>query len=103
MCPGWTTDRTGHIGDPLSLRGGSEDAMEGVFGNGRKAAVCGSSASRGANVGVLQGVWDLSQDRLQDLRSLPGVRRSGTDGQKPTSLSLCPSTSLPGGELYSER
>ena len=56
-----------------------------------------------ADGGTLQGIWDLPQDRLQDLRSLPGMRRSRADRQKPTSLSVCPSTPLPGGEVYSER
>src|ERR1700730_10644130 len=34
----WVTVCTGHIGDTSSPRGGS-DALEGVFGDGRKAAV----------------------------------------------------------------
>ena len=41
---------------------------KGVFGDGCKAAVRGGS---------LQGVWDLAQDGLQNLRSLPGVWDSG--------------------------
>ncbi len=41
--------------------------MEGVFGDGREAAVCGSPASRRADGGTLQRVRDLPQDRLQDL------------------------------------
>ncbi len=43
--------------------------MEGVFGDGREAAVCGSPASRRADGGTLQRVRDLPQDRLQDLIS----------------------------------
>jgi len=46
---------------------------------------------------------DLPQDRLQDLRSLPGMWRSRADRQEQASLSLCPATSLSGGELYPER
>src|SRR6266404_4122809 len=34
-----------------------------------KGAVRGSPASRRGNGGSLQGVWDLAQDRLQNLRS----------------------------------
>ncbi len=33
------TDRTGHMGDTSSLKWGGSDALEGVFGDGRKAAV----------------------------------------------------------------
>ena len=50
---------------------------------------------------TLQGVRDFAQDRLQDFRSLPGMRRAGADRPKPPSLSLCPSTSFSGGELSS--
>ena len=52
-------------------------------------------ARRLGNGGTLQGVWDLSEDRLQDFRSLQGMRPSGTHGQKPTSVSLRQPTSLP--------
>src|SRR5713226_1531622 len=81
---------------------GGSDAVEGVFGDGRETAVCGSPASRRGDGGTLQRVWDFSQDRLQDLRSLPGMWSSRADRQKPSSLSVCPSTSLSGGELYPE-
>jgi hypothetical protein len=30
----WVTDRTGHMGYTFSLLGGSENAVEGVFGDG---------------------------------------------------------------------
>src|ERR1700676_5370249 len=91
------------MGYTFSLFWGGSDALEGVFGNGRKAAVCGSPASRRGDGGTLQGVRDLVQDRLQDLRPLQGMRSSGADRQKSASLSVCPSTSLSGGELYPER
>jgi putative transposase len=48
---------------------GGSDALEGVFGHGRKNAVCGSPASRRGDGGTLQGIWDFPQDRLQDLRN----------------------------------
>src|SRR6267378_4000672 len=79
------------MGDTSSCFLGGSDAVEGVFGNGRKAAVCGSPASRRGNGGSLQGVWDLAQDRLQNLRSLPGVWGARVDGPKPTALPLCES------------
>src|SRR4029077_20484340 len=60
-------------------------------------------ARRRAHGGTVQGVWNLSQDRLQDFRSLSTMRRSGIDRQEPPSLSLCPPTSFSGGELYPER
>src|SRR6202043_4248777 len=97
----WVTVCTGHIGDTSSPRGGS-DALEGVFGDGRKAAVCGSPASRRTDGGTLQGVWHLPQDRLQDLRSLSGMWPAGAHGQKPASLSLRQPTSFPGRELRLE-
>ena len=43
------------------------------------------------NGGTLQRVRDLPQDRLQDLRSLPGMRGARADGQEPPSLPLCQS------------
>src|ERR1700730_508837 len=98
----WVTLCTGHIANTSSARGGS-DALEGVFGDGRKAAVCGSPASRRGDGGTLQRVWDRPQDRLQDLRSLPAMRHSRVNRQEPTSLSLCPSTSVPGGALHPQR
>ena len=77
--------------------------MEGVFGDGRKTAVCGSPASRRGDGRTLQRVRHLPQDRLQDLRSLPGMRSAGADRQEPASLSLCQSTSFSGRKLHSER
>jgi hypothetical protein len=71
------THRTGHMGDTSSPRGGS-DALEGVFGDGRKNAVCGSPASRRTDGGTVQGIRRFSQDRRQDLRSLSGMWHSGT-------------------------
>src|SRR5215467_15853589 len=72
------------MGNTSSLRGGSY-ALEGVFGHGRKNAVCGSPASRRGDGGTLQGVRHRPQDRLQDLRSLSRMRHSGAYGQKQTS------------------
>src|ERR1700676_1628431 len=60
-------------------------------------------ASRRGDGGTLQRVWDRPQDRLQDLRSLPAMRHSRVNRQEPTSLSLCPSTSVPDGELHPQR
>ena len=60
-------------------------------------------ARRLANGGSLQGVWDLAQDGLQNLRSLPGVWGARVDGPKPTALPQCASASLPGGKLHPER
>src|SRR6266705_781229 len=91
------------MGDTSSCFLGGSDALEGVFGDGCKAAVRGSPASRRANGGSLQGVCDFAQDRLQDLRSLPGVWGARVDGPKPTTLPLCESTSLPGGKFHPER
>src|SRR6266849_10510841 len=79
---------------------GGSDAMEGVFGDGREAAVCGSPASRRADGGTLQRVRDLPQDRLQDIRSPQGMWRSRVDRQQQAPLSLCSSTSFSGGKLY---
>src|SRR6266849_9684169 len=73
---------------------GGSDALEGVFGDGREAAVCRSPASRRTDDGTLQGVRDFPQDRLQDLRSLPGWWRSRTDRQEQASLPVRPATSL---------
>jgi hypothetical protein len=55
------------MGNTFSLSWGGSDALEGVFGHGRKAAVCGSPASRRTDGGTLPGVRDLAQDRVQDL------------------------------------
>src|SRR5215831_4594436 len=90
------------MGNTSSWFKGGRDALEGVFGDGRKNAVCCSPASRRADGGTLQGVWHLPQDRLQDLRSLSGVRHSGADRQKSASLSLRQPASVPGGKLYLE-
>jgi hypothetical protein len=51
----------------------------------------------------VQGVWDLAQDGVQNLRSLPGLWGARVDGPKPTALPLCESTSLSGGKLHPER
>jgi len=56
-----------------------------------------------AHDGTLQGVRDLPQNWVQALRSLPGVRGSGSDRQEQASLSVCPSTPLSGGELHPQR
>src|SRR5208337_706890 len=82
---------------------GRVNAVEGVFGDGRKAAVCGSPASRREDGRSLQGVRDLPQDRLQNLRPLPGMWDPRADGQEPATLPLCESTSIPGRELHPER
>src|SRR6266849_7068532 len=61
----WVTDRTEHIGYTFRPFGEERwDAVEGVFGHGRKAAVCRSPASRRPDGGTLQGVWDFPQNRL---------------------------------------
>ena len=91
------------MGNTPSLKGGGSDALEGVFGDGREDALCGPSASRRADGGLVPRVWDLPQDRLQDLRSLSGMRHSGSHGPKPAPLSLCQPASLPGRELHPER
>src|SRR5207302_9125433 len=44
---------------------GGSDAVEGGFGDGRKASVCGSPASRRAHGGTVPGVRNLSQDRYK--------------------------------------
>ena len=44
-------------------------------------------ARRQAGSRALQGARNFRQDRLQDFRSLSGMLRTGTDGQKPPSLS----------------
>ena len=51
-----------HMGNTSSSQWGGNDALEGVFGCGRKNAVCGSPAGRRANVRTLQKVWDFPQD-----------------------------------------
>src|SRR5580698_6152769 len=96
------THCTGHMGNTSSRFKGGKDALEGVFGDGRTNAVCGSPASRRADGGTLQGVRYLPQDRLQDLRSLSGMWPAGAHGLKPASLSLRQPTSFPGGELRLE-
>ena len=60
-------------------------------------------ARRRGDCGTLHGVWDLPQDRLQDIRSLSRMWHSGAHGQKPTSVSLRQPTYLPGGKLHPER
>ena len=60
-------------------------------------------ARRLADGGTLQRVWDFSQDRLQDLRPLSGMRHSRAHRQKPASVSLRQPTSVSGRELYFER
>ena len=62
-----------------------------------------SPASRRANGGSLQGVRDLPQDGLQDLRSLQGVRGARADGSKPAPPSLCAQAAFPSRELHPER
>jgi hypothetical protein len=44
----WVTHCTGHMGDTSFLEWGGSDALEGVFGHGRKAANCGSPAGQPA-------------------------------------------------------
>src|SRR5215471_9685056 len=51
------------MGNTSSLRGGGDYALEGVFGDGRENAVCGSPASRRGDGGTLQGVRHRPQDR----------------------------------------
>ena len=51
-----------HMGNTSSRFKGGRDALEGVFGDGRTNAVCGSPASRRADGGTLQGVRYLPQD-----------------------------------------
>ena len=60
-------------------------------------------ARRLGDGGALQGVWDLSKDGLQDLRSLSAMRHSGADRPQPASLPLRQSTSVSGRELHHER
>src|SRR5262249_24712073 len=72
--PAFAGRTTGHIGytfSPFARR--CEDAVEGVFGDGREASVCGSATGRGVDGGTVQGVRHLPQDRVQDLRALPGM------------------------------
>ena len=59
-------------------------------------------ARRLGDGGALQGVWDLSKDGLQDLRSLSAMRHSGADRPQPASLPLRQSTSVSGRELHHE-
>jgi putative transposase len=61
--------------------------VEGVFGDGRKTSVCGTAAGRRADSGTMPRVRSLSQDREQDLRSLPGMRSSRAERQELASLS----------------
>ena len=51
-------------------------------------------ARRLADGGTLQGVRHFAQDRLQDLRSLPGMWGARTHRQEPTSLSCTERTNL---------
>src|SRR5690349_19466646 len=55
------------MGYTFCFLGGSGDAVEGVFGDGRKASVCGASIGRRADGGTLQGIWNLPVRRVQDL------------------------------------
>src|SRR6516164_1558895 len=76
------------------------DAVEGVFGDGRKASIRWSATRWGVDGGAVQGVRNLSLDRVQDLRSLPGMRRARADRPEPTSVLVYPSTPLSSGELH---
>ncbi len=46
------------MGNTPSLERGRDDALEGVFGDGREDAVCRSSAGWRANGGIVPRVWD---------------------------------------------
>src|SRR6267143_842298 len=58
------------MGDTSSLFLGGSDAVEGAFGNGRKAAVCGSPASRRLLIWLLQQTTKGSVKRCPDRRFL---------------------------------
>src|SRR6266853_4246733 len=71
------------MGNSFPLSGGGVDAVEGVFGDGRRSAAGRRSDERG-----LSRVRHFTQDRLQGLRALQGTRSRGPD------RSLAPAGSL---------
>src|SRR6188768_4275689 len=69
--------------------------MEGVLPNGRTAALCGAIAGRREDGGVVPGVRYLAQDRLQDLRSLQGLRTRRPDRSQPPAEPARESAAVP--------
>src|SRR3954470_7583512 len=69
-----------HLGEP-------QNAMAGVLQDGRAAAIRGSVAGRREDGGAVPGVRYLAQDRLQDFRSLQGLRCGRTDRSASQTLS----------------
>src|SRR6185295_17774162 len=80
------TEYSGHMGDTFALFERRGHALEGVSRHGRAAPVCGPPARGREDGAPLRRIWDLAQDRLQDLRSLQGRRRRGVHGSKPAAL-----------------
>src|SRR5688500_10796057 len=68
------TVHSGHIGNTFRPLRETQSAVAGVLQDGRAAAVCGSVTRRREDGGAVPGVRYLAQDRLQDLRPLPGLR-----------------------------
>src|SRR6516225_6861057 len=93
--------RTHGLHFSLFLRREEVNAVEGMFGYGRKNSVCESPDRGRVDGGTVQGVRHLPQNRLQDLRSLPGMWGGGTDRPQPSTPSLCAQAAVSGRELYS--
>src|SRR5512134_208167 len=62
-------------------------AVEGVSRGRRAPSVCCPPARGGEDGRPLRGVWDLAEDRLQDLRAVQGLWPAGVYGPEPAAAS----------------
>src|SRR5687768_2714105 len=76
-------------------------ALEGVSGGGRASPFRGPSAGRRIDDGPVHRVRDLTEDRLQDPRSLQGLRPSRPNGPQPPALP--PRQTAPAGARKADR
>jgi integrase len=82
----WVTHYSEHIGNTFGHLRGDANAVAGVFQDGRTTEVRGSVARRREDGGAVPRIRYLSQDRLQDLLPLQGLRPGGADGSQPPAL-----------------
>src|SRR5690349_7428655 len=69
---------------PLSRRG---HAVEGVSRNGRATALRRPAPRGRDDDGALRGIWDLAENRLQDLPTVSAHWRAGPHGSEPAAVS----------------
>src|SRR5918992_2351710 len=83
---GEVTAYSERMGDTLPPTGGGH-ALEGVSRHGRATPVCRPPARGREDGALVRRVWDLSEDGLQDLRALQGLRCGGLHRPQPAALS----------------